>query len=394
MVVYSAIKNEWRTLWQDKWLRALVVWLPALLFLTMWAIFATGIARNLPVGVVDLDHSQMSRQLTRYIDASPSMAVTRQFTDDHTASAAMRANDIYAMVVIPDNYEKNVKLGQAPQITTFYNGQFILIGKVISSAMLQVEGTYNAGVEAMRNMSSGAPVPLQALGMAVPIQAQITPLFNSNSHYGQFLVSAIIPSIWQILIVATTVLVLVHEARGQGLWRWLAHTPCQKLLGKLLAYSGLFLIQGVLFLWWMYVALDWPMHGQWGILIVAQLLMVFACQSMGSLIYFVAIEAPRAMSFVAAYTAPAFAFMGITFPATDMPVIAKIWRGLLPVSHYIEVQLQQVDYGSGWYQASHQLLVLSSFMCALLLAMGLMLVRRSKALASRDTVTGDHHELG
>lgn len=394
MVVYSAIKTEWCTIWQDKWLRALVVWLPAILFLTMWAIFATGIARNLPVGVVDLDHSQMSRQLTRYIDASPSMAVTRQFTDDHTASAAMRANDIYAMVVIPDNYEKDVKLGETPQITTFYNGQFILIGKLINAAMLQVEGTYNAGVEAMRNMSSGSPVPLQALGQAVPIQAQITPLFNSNSHYGQFLVSAIIPSIWQILIVATTVLAIAHEARGQGLWRWLAQTPCQKLLGKLLAYSGLFLIQGILFLWWMYVVLDWPMHGHWGLLIFAQVLMVFACQSMGSLIYFVAMEIPRAMSFVAAYTAPAFAFMGITFPAADMPIIAKVWRGLLPVSHYIDVQLQQVDYGTGWYQASHQLLVLSSFMCALLLAMGVMLVHRNKALVKISTPQGDRHELG
>lgn len=136
------------------------------------------------------------------------------------------------------------------------------------------------------------------------------------------------------------------------------------------------------------------MHGQWGILIAAQILMVFACQSMGSLIYFIAMEAPRAMSFVAAYTAPAFAFMGITFPATDMPIIAKMWRGLLPVSHYIEVQLQQVDYGSGWYQASHQLLVLSSFMCALLLAMGLMLVRRNKALTKISAQQGDHHELG
>lgn len=394
MVIYSAVKQEWRTIWQDTWLRALVLWLPIVLFLMMWAIFATGIARNLPVGVVDLDHSQMSRQLTRYIDASPSMAVTQQFTNDHTASIAMRANDIYAMVIIPDNYEKNVKLGEAPQITTFYNGQFILIGKVISAAMLQVEGTYNAGVEAFRNMSSGTPVRQQALGQAVPIRAQITPLFNSNSHYGQFLVSAIIPSIWQILIVATTVLALAHEARGQGLWRWLAQTPCQKLLGKLFAYSGLFLLQGILFLWWMYVALDWPMQGHWGILIVAQLLMVFACQSMGSLIYFVAMEVPRAMSFVAAYTAPAFAFMGITFPATDMPIIAKIWRGLLPVSHYIEVQLQQVDYGTGWYQASHQLLVLSGFMCALLLAMGLMLIRRKKALAHISTMKGDHHELG
>ncbi|PSW57329.1 ABC transporter permease [Photobacterium leiognathi] len=385
---FQYVKQEWRNIWKDGWLRALTLWLPAVLFLTMWAIFSAGIAHNLPVGVVDLDHSQLSRHFTRYVDASPTMAVTRQFTSPDQGSEAMRANEIYAMVVIPDNFEKDTKLGYSPQITTFYNGQFILIGKLINSAMLLAEGTFNAGVETVKNMATGAPVPLQAMGQAVPIRGQITPLFNSNSHYGQFLVSAIIPSIWQILIVATTVLAIAHEARTQGLWQWLKTSPVSKLMGKLAAYTGLFLIQGLLFLWWMYVALDWPMHGDWHILIVAQLLMVLACQSMGAFIYFLAMEVPRAMSFVAAFTAPAFAFMGITFPATDMPVIAKMWRSLLPVSHYIEVQLQQVDYGTGWYQASHQLFVLSWFMVAMVLAVMLMLVHRRKAL-SGNTVKGE-----
>ncbi len=81
--------------------------------------------------------------------------------------------------------------------------------------------------------------------------------------------------------------------------------------------------------------------------------------------------------------------MGITFPATDMPVIAKMWRSLLPVSHYIEVQLQQVDYGTGWYQAAHQLFILACFMVALVMAVILMLVHRRKALSNHPIAKGE-----
>lgn len=216
MFCLSYIKREWQLIWQDGWLRALLIWLPITLFVTMWLIFSAGIARDLPIGVVDLDHSRMSRGLTRYFDASPTMAVTAQYTDRADGDRALRGGDIYALVVLPDSLEKDTMLGYSPSVTVFYNSQFILIAKLLNSAMVQAQATYNASIETLRNMSHGSPVPLQALGQAVPVQSQITPLFNSNSHYGQFLVSAILPAIWQILIVVTTVMALAAEDRRQG----------------------------------------------------------------------------------------------------------------------------------------------------------------------------------
>ena len=51
--------------------------------------------------------------------------------------------------------------------------------------------------------------------------------------------------------------------------------------------------------------------------------------------------------------------MGITFPVTDMNTAAQIWRSLLPVSHYIEVQTAQSSYG---VSAAESLISLSSML--------------------------------
>ena len=70
---------------------------------------------------------------------------------------------------------------------------------------------------------------------------------------------------------------------------------------------------------------------------------------MGCFFYFLTLDAARSMSLAGAFTAPSFAFMGVTFPTSDMGSAAQIWRSLLPISHYIEAQIDQVSYGlSAW----------------------------------------------
>ncbi len=346
----------------DPWLRALVLWLPIALFLLMTTIFSSGIARDLPIAVVDLDHSRLSRTLIRNYDASPSLMVSDQPISINRGSQQLRSGNTYALAVIPANFEKETLLGHSPTVTVFYNTQFVLIGKLINSAIQQAQGTLAATVDTVKNMSTGNPTPSQALGLAVPIDNQITPLFNSNSHYGQFLVSAALPALWQVFIVVTTILAIAQESRQAGIGKWLSSQPLTNLLLKLLPYTLIFWLHGTLFLWLLYGFFAWPMHGSWAILLAAQLLMVFACQAVASLLYFVTLDATRAMSLAAALTAPAFAFMGITFPATDMPLLATLWRSLLPVSHYIELQVQQVNYGASLVLAVPQLLSLLCFL--------------------------------
>ena len=338
--------SEWRLLVKDPWLLSLVTWLPPLLFFMIYAIFSQGMARNLPVGVVDLDHSKLSRNLIRYYDASPTISITGNYPSTLQGAKAMRGGEIYGLVVISADTQKNATLGRSPKVEAFYNYQFLLIGKQVKSAILQAHATAVAKIDTLKNLSLHTKVLGQAIAEAVPVGTQATPLFNSNNNYAQFLVSAIIPALWQIFIVMATLLSMSAELRRDGLAEWLKDRPVRALIEKMAPYSLIFWLQGIVFWLTMYVVIGWPMHGHLGFLIGCQLITVIACQCAGALIFFLSRDAARGLGIAAAYCAPGLAFMGVTFPATDMTLLARIWRSLMPVSHYIDIQIAQVNYGA------------------------------------------------
>ena len=355
------IAREWRILGKDPWLFGLVTWLPPLLFFLIWLIMSAGIARNLPVGVVDLDNSSLSRALIRHYDATSALNTDTGFTDLLQGGAALRAGRIYALVVLPADLEKMTRLGRTVQVSAFVNSQFLLIARIINSALLQAHTSFTTKVEIAQNLGRGSMVVDLAVSRALPITTQITPLFNGGGNYAQFLVAAILPAVWQILMVAATVLALSGEQQRQGLQVWLGAAPLRALLAKLLVLATLFSLHGLLFLWFMFILLDWPMHGNWTLLLLAQAMTVAASIAAASLFFFLTQDAARGLSLAAAYTAPGLAFMGVTFPVSDMPLGAQVWRSLLPISHYIEIQLAQVNSGAPLSLAMPQLLHLCFF---------------------------------
>ncbi len=361
--------SEWHNILTDPWLLSLVSWLPPVCFLIVYAIFAQGLARDLPIGIVDLDHSKLSRQMSRYYDASPTLSVQNHYPSLEEGFSALRKCDIYSLVLLPDDMEKNAIRGNPPQVEAFYNNQFLLIGKLIKSEILMAHSTLVAQLDTVKNLSSKTTIISQAIGDAVPIGSQMTPLFNLNKSYAQFLVSAIIPATWQIFIVITTVLCIAAELRREGLAVWLGTHPAHALFRKLLPYTLLFWLHGISFLVGMFVFLGWPMHGNFGFLVLCQLLTVCACQAVGSLIFFLSKDPARSIGLAAAYTAPALAFMGVTFPATNMNDPATVWRSILPISHYIDIQIAQTNYGVPISMSQSQLESLALFILPGLLAL-------------------------
>ncbi len=374
MAMYSAWRTQWQIVKQDKWLLSCLTWMPVALVVILWGVFSQGIARNIPIAVVDLSHSEMSRTLTRYYDATSSMAVVAEMQSAYQAEQAMIAGDIFAYAVIPANFEQDVIKGLMPQVSVFYNSQTILIGKLINSAFVQAQATFNAQVATVANLSHGNQTFASALGQALPVRTQITPLFNKNSNYAQFLVSAIVPALWQIVVVACTILVLAANLQHQGLKNWLNQSPAKTLIVTLSPYLIVFVLQGVAFLTWFQFGLKWPMHGSFALIILAQILTAIACMVMGTMFYFLSLDPARAMSFAGALTAPSFAFMGITFPVSDMNSLAQFWRSLLPISHYIEVQVEQMNYGLSWIDSLPSLLPFIGYLLPLLVA--LMLINK------------------
>jgi len=128
--------------------------------------------------------------------------------------------------------------------------------------------------------------------------------------------------------------------------RWTLQTTPLHLLVRLL--SPLFLIYwcwGLVLVWLLFGWFGWPMVGSWALIFLAQGLTVLACLGMGALLYGLTRDGARAMSLAAGYSAPAFAFLGVTFPTADMNGLAQCWRALLPASHYAELQIGQASLG-------------------------------------------------
>ncbi|PKF49942.1 ABC transporter permease [Enterovibrio nigricans] len=356
----GSVINEWTLISTDRWLTALLCVLPMGLFLLVWAIFSAGTARDLPIGVVDMDNSAMSRALVRYYDANPTIATTK-FGDVQRASASLNRAETFATIVIPERFEASVIRGESPDVTAFYNSQYILIGKLVSSAIMQSQSTYAAMVETKARMLQGTTIVAQAAGQSLPVRFQLVPLFNSGTNYAQFLVSAIIPALWQIAIVASGMLSMALTDKRIGFVQAFANHASKALAAKFCSLLLPLWLMGIAFALSMHMTLGWPMNGSWLIVFAVQGLMVSAGLAIGALLYSATRNVVRAMSLVAGFTAPAFAFMGVSFPATDMPFLAQCWRAMLPASHYISLQIGQFNYGATLKQATPEILALACF---------------------------------
>ncbi|MGR5237938.1 ABC transporter permease [Vibrio alfacsensis] len=381
---------------RDKWLLSCLTWIPILLAVTIWGVFSAGIARDLPIGVVDLQHSQLSRKLMQTLDASSTLSIDFQYSSALEAKNAMIEGDIYAYAVIPSQFDQDILQHRQPQLSVFYNSQYILVAKLVNSAVAQSLGYFDAQLEAMGDLAKGNTTMLAAAGQAVPISTQVTALFNRNTNYAQFLVTAIVPAIWQISVVVSTILILAAHFRFYGhqknSFAFLGDKPVRQLTKILSQYIPVFMLQGALFLYWFYVLLDWPMEGSFTVLFIAQFVTVIACIIMGAMFFFLPMDPARAMSFAGAFTAPSFAFMGITFPVADMNPLALAWRGLLPITHYIEVQVEQTNYGATAAQSLSSLWPMIGYIIPLMLTVVLVLKHRDASIKDSMASNNDPQE--
>ncbi|MFN4161668.1 MAG: ABC transporter permease, partial [Stenotrophomonas sp.] len=99
--VAAAFQRELQHLHRDRTDLLLVTVLPLLMLALMAWLFAASVMREIPIAVVDLDHSAESRLLTRMLDASPGVSVASQPTTLAEAQSQLRRLEVFAMVLVP-----------------------------------------------------------------------------------------------------------------------------------------------------------------------------------------------------------------------------------------------------------------------------------------------------
>ena len=89
-----------------------------------------------------------------------------------------------------------------------------------------------------------------------------------------------------------------------------------------------------------------PLNGHLQVIVAATLLFVAAYLAVALMLVAWTANLRFASSVAALYSAPAFAFVGITFPTMGMPVAGRVWGALLPLTHYLQVLVDQSMRGA------------------------------------------------
>ncbi|HEY3382806.1 MAG TPA: ABC transporter permease [Vicinamibacterales bacterium] len=258
---FRAILDEYRRIFLDA--GAVLVLVAALvLYAFFYPIpYLPEVLKHVPVVVVDLDQSELSRKLVRMIDAHELTHVAADARSLCEAEDIVRAGKADGVLVIPQQFERKVRRGDQAQVAAYADASYFLVYRQVLTGALEATGTLSAGIEIRRLQATGMPID-QAMKARDPLPLTMRPLFNPTEGYGTYIVPAVL-----VLILQQTLLVGIglvggtererggkhgrdaRAARQDGVGR--ASGPSGSalsiLLGKAVAYFALYLVHSLFY---------------------------------------------------------------------------------------------------------------------------------------------------
>lgn len=128
----TAIQRELRLIRRRPALIGLTVVLPLALCVLLAFVFRSGVATNLPVAVVDLDRSSLSRQVVRMLDATPDVEVSARADSLPEARSLILSGRARGALLLPAGFERDALRGARPEAVIFYDNQHMSAGSVIA----------------------------------------------------------------------------------------------------------------------------------------------------------------------------------------------------------------------------------------------------------------------
>ncbi|WP_352309310.1 ABC transporter permease [Psychrobacter sp. W2-37-MNA-CIBAN-0211] len=412
---------ERRFLAKNSWDFAMVVWIPLATVLLIWWIFSQTQITNLPIGVIDQDNSPVANTVVRYLEASPDITVRQLYRSPAAAEAAILQRDIYAVVIIPEDFSRNILSNKSAPLILQVNAQYGTHSGIIQKSVQSVAATLSAGVEIQRLVKQGM-APSQAAIAYSPISIQRISLFNAATDYQQFLASTVIPALLHILAMVIGATTIGRELRDKRIGHWYAfidtgrpdltalinsealstldnkqtrsdNPETSTSLKKNKQVSIAVLIFGLLgkYFWPMLAYSIWSALALWlatpqqtvalasmVVTYIGLILLMMLSFWLGAIFTLNSFSLRMGLSATGFISAPSYAFAGVTFPYIAISDSAQHWSNILPLTHYLKLHIAQLQMHA---PVAISLPIIYGLTLATLIAMGLTAVLSKRALA-------------
>ncbi len=314
------------------------------------------VLKEVPVAVVDLDRTPLSRQLARMADAHELVRVTARPTSLAQAERLVLAGEAGGILAIPSGFERDVKRGAPATVGVFADATYFLVYRQVLTGLAEVAGTLSAGVEIRRLEAQGMP-EAKARAFRDPLPLVSRPLFNPAEGYASYVVPGVL-----ILILQQTLLIGIG-LRGAADLAALDEGPllaraAASVTGRSLAFLLLFSVHALFYFAIVARLFGFPVRG--GGLAAAALVVPFLLSTsfLGLSLSVLFRRREAAIQTLLFTSLPAIFLAGYAWPPETLPAWLRAASQLIPSTSAIPALLRVNQMGASLAHVRHELAVL------------------------------------
>ena len=326
-------------------------------------LMARGAAEKMPVAVVDMDQTTISRRVCHEMQATSSVDIILITNSYPEAREAMQQGHIYGIFVIPEGFYRDLVAFKRPQLDFYVTNAYTVGGNTSYKQMLT-----------MANLASGAfqREVLRKKGMTddvimnriQPVAIEGHMLTNPWGNYTIYLVSTVLPGILGVIALMMTVFAIGFELKTKTSTQWLKTAGGNytiAMIGKLIPYTVIYLTLGIVCHILFYNIADFPVLGSHARLLFGQLLYIMAMEIMGIVLIGCLPTLRDALSVGALYAMLGFSLSGFTYPNMAMLPMVKALSNLEPLRHYYLIYVNEALMGAPAINSMPHALALAAF---------------------------------
>lgn len=344
VALIESILREVRAVLRSPWDIAMFIVMPVIWCLLIAGLFGQGMIRDVPVGVVNLDHQPESIELEAKLDALPSVKLV-SYDSPLEAQKALKRSDIYAYLTIPDRWLDRSGKPDASSLELYFPKSLYAIATTLELDIKQALLAFQK--ENLVKLAQTAGLnEKQAKRATELISVHSITLGNIAFNFQAYILPTLIPGILHLglaLALASRLLAEWHDKKVK-LWLDVAKgSPLIAFLGKAIPWWILYTFYGFVYIAVMTGYLGWWVQGS---LLLWLIGLAFFMAVMTLLpLFLIGVFMPLGwvivLSCTVGYIAPIFPYTGFSYPLDSMAEPVQWLAMTFPLTHYFHFQGQE-----------------------------------------------------
>jgi ABC-2 type transport system permease protein len=356
--LFVIFKREVGIILKDIDIRTIILIAPLFYSFFYAAIYFNKTERDVPVTVIDMDKSTLSRKLIKNIDSDEFLKVTGETSDYLSARDLIYRETVQAAVIIPKGFESSIKSHQGTSIKLLINSTRFLVSNDINKAMNEVVLNFNNEIKINTLQQNGFNYK-QAVIVSEPLNEEVKFLFNPSETYGDFLIPGILA-----LILQQTLLMGISESVSRerelgtfgDLFNKAKNSVSAAIIGKSMFYLMLFGSYALLFFTLHFNLFSINQKGNWLLIFFMTFLFLLPVICFGFFIASFITKKLLTLQIMALSSYPAFFLSGYSWPQISMPWLLQVISQFIPFTPFINAFTRITQMGAGLYDVIPQIL--------------------------------------